>query len=52
MAEQEVYLFRINLSHTSIDALESVIKAIQSWTYMLTCLNSEGAQDATQGNGK
>jgi pyruvate kinase len=49
MAEQGVYLFRINLSHTSIDDVESVVKAIQSWTDVPICLDSEGAQVRNQG---
>ncbi len=48
MTEQGVYLFRINLSHTSIDDVESVIKAIQSWTDVSICLDSEGAQVRNQ----
>ena len=40
-------LFRINLSHTSIDELESVIKKIQKYTDTPICLDSEGAQIRT-----
>ena len=41
------FLFRINLSHTSIDQLESVIKKIQKYTDTPICLDSEGAQIRT-----
>ena len=43
-AEIGVYVFRINLSHTSIDNLESTIRRIQSWTDVPVCLDTEGAQ--------
>jgi len=39
-----VNLFRINLSHTKLEDLESIISNIQSWTEIPICLDSEGAQ--------
>lgn len=39
-----VSLFRINLSHTSLDKLDSIIADIKSWTDVPICLDSEGAQ--------
>ncbi|MDG2033921.1 MAG: pyruvate kinase [Rhodospirillales bacterium] len=39
-----VTIFRINLSHTSLDDLESTITKIRSWTDVPICLDSEGAQ--------
>ena len=44
LTKEEVYLFRINLSHTPIESVEDVIKKIQSWTDTPVCLDSEGAQ--------
>ena len=44
LTKEEVYLFRINLSHTPIECVEDVIKKIQSWTNTPVCLDSEGAQ--------
>ena len=43
-AKLGVGLFRINLSHTPLDAVEDTIKKIQSWTDVPVCLDSEGAQ--------
>ena len=43
-AEHEVYLFRINLSHTPLEAVAPAIKQIQGWTDVPICLDSEGAQ--------
>jgi len=48
MALKGVYLLRINLSHTKLDDVESVIKDIQSWTDVPLCLDSEGAQVRNQ----
>ena len=39
-----VHLFRINLSHTKIEAVAPTIKMIRSWTDVPICLDSEGAQ--------
>ena len=37
-------MFRINLSHTSLEDLERTIAKIRSWTDVPICLDSEGAQ--------
>jgi pyruvate kinase len=39
-----VGIFRINLSHTPLNAVEETIQRIQSWTDVPVCLDSEGAQ--------
>ena len=39
-----VYLFRINLSHTPLDAVAPTIEKIRQWTDVPICLDSEGAQ--------
>jgi len=44
MERESVYLFRINLSHTHIEDVESSIKKIQENTDVPVCLDSEGAQ--------
>ena len=44
LTEENIYLFRINLSHTPVKEIENVIKKIQSWTDTAICLDSEGAQ--------
>jgi len=43
-----VSLFRINLSHTLLDDVESIIKKVQLWTEVPICLDSEGAQVRNQ----
>jgi len=48
MSSDNVSLFRINLSHTKIGNVESIIKKIQSWTDVPICLDSEGAQIRNQ----
>lgn len=47
-AEQGVYLFRINLSHTPLKAVADTIDKISSWTDVPICLDSEGAQMRNQ----
>jgi pyruvate kinase len=42
-----VSLFRINLSHASIDTLAETIAMIQTWSDVPVCLDSEGAQVRT-----
>jgi pyruvate kinase len=37
-------LFRINMSHTNNDNLETVIKSLQDWSDVPVCIDSEGAQ--------
>jgi pyruvate kinase len=40
-------IFRINLSHTSIDDLRGVIEKLRLWTKKPICLDTEGAQVRT-----
>ena len=44
MESKNLYLFRINLSHTPIDILGDVIREVQDYTDTPLCLDSEGAQ--------
>jgi pyruvate kinase len=46
--KEDIYLFRINLSHTATDDLEKIIKEIRQATDVPICLDSEGAQLRTQ----
>lgn len=48
LTKENVYLFRINLSHTPIEEIENSIKKIQSLTDIPICLDSEGAQIRNQ----
>lgn len=43
-ADQGVYVFRINLSHTPLEAVAPTIETIRRWTDVPICLDSEGAQ--------
>lgn len=47
-AEQDVYVFRINLSHTPLEAVAPAIEKIRGWTDVPICLDSEGAQMRNQ----
>lgn len=40
----DVYVYRINMSHTAIDVLEDQLRLIQSSTTVPVCIDSEGAQ--------
>lgn len=42
--KQNIYLFRINMSHTSVDQLEESIVKIKQYTDTPICIDSEGAQ--------
>ena len=44
MDKEKIYLYRINMSHTSIDKLEGVINSIQKVSNTSICIDSEGAQ--------
>jgi pyruvate kinase len=44
LAQRGVNLFRINLSHTTLDDVEGIISQIQTWADVPVCLDSEGAQ--------
>ena len=48
LANEGVGLFRINLSHTSLDDIREIIEKIQAWTDVPICLDSEGAQIRNQ----
>lgn len=48
MESHGVELFRINLSHTPLDTVESLITTIRGWTDVPICLDSEGAQIRNQ----
>ncbi len=48
MDKEGVDIFRINLSHTSINDLRKNIELIQSWTNTPICLDTEGAQIRNQ----
>jgi pyruvate kinase len=47
LTELGVTLFRINLSHTSLEDLRDVIATVQSFTDVPICLDTEGAQIRT-----
>ena len=47
LSEEEVDMFRINLSHTSLESLEKYIKIIKSSSNIPICLDSQGAQVRT-----
>jgi pyruvate kinase len=44
MDKENVYLYRINMSHTPLDKLEGIINSIQNMTDTTICIDSEGAQ--------
>lgn len=44
MEKENVYLFRINLSHTPSELIEDVVREAQSYTRVPVCIDSEGAQ--------
>ncbi|NQU57625.1 MAG: hypothetical protein HQ513_10345 [Rhodospirillales bacterium] len=43
-ADSDVYVFRINLSHTPLEDVAPAIEKIRGWTDVPICLDSEGAQ--------
>jgi len=45
---EDIYLFRINLSHTPLDVVPSVIDEIREYTQTPICIDSEGAQIRNQ----
>lgn len=47
LEERGVDLFRINLSHTPLDAVAHTIETIQSFSTVPVCLDTEGAQVRT-----
>ncbi|SVC07362.1 uncharacterized protein METZ01_LOCUS260216, partial [marine metagenome] len=42
--KENVYLFRINMCHTTVDKIEDAIKTIKNATTNPICIDSEGAQ--------
>lgn len=48
LEENGVDLFRINLSHTRLEDLKSVMEKILNWSSVPICLDSEGAQIRNQ----
>jgi pyruvate kinase len=48
LSSQNVNLFRINLSHTPVEEIESTISTIKKHTSVPICLDSEGAQIRNQ----
>ena len=44
MSNFDIYLFRINLSHTELENVEENIRFIKKYTDVDVCLDSEGAQ--------
>ncbi len=45
--EAGVTLFRVNLSHTDVDALEDIVELVRAQTRVPICFDSEGAQIRT-----
>jgi len=54
MTEYDIYLFRINLSHTELENVEEYVNIIKKFTDVSICLDSEGAQIRCQqvNNGR
>jgi pyruvate kinase len=48
LTKEDVYLFRINLSHTPLNEVEGFIKKVRSWTDVPISLDTEGAQIRNQ----
>jgi pyruvate kinase len=48
LTKENIYLFRINLSHTPLEKVEGLIKMVSSWTDIPISLDSEGAQIRNQ----
>lgn len=48
MEKENIYLFRINLSHTPTELIDDVISEVQSYTKVPVCIDSEGAQIRNQ----
>lgn len=47
-SKEDIYVYRINLSHTRLDKVEQTIAQLQEWTDVPICLDSEGAQVRNQ----
>ena len=48
IAQHNIYLFRINLSHTPVEAVAETIAKVQKWSDVPVCIDSEGAQIRNQ----
>lgn len=48
LEKEDIYLFRINLSHTPIDEVAITINTIRKYSNVPICLDSEGAQIRNQ----
>ena len=48
IAQHPVYLFRINLSHTPVEAVAPTIEKIRRWSDVPICIDSQGAQIRNQ----
>jgi pyruvate kinase len=48
LTKENIYLFRINLSHTPLEKVEGLIKMVRSWADVPISLDSEGAQIRNQ----
>ena len=48
IAQHNIYLFRINLSHTPMEAVAETIAKVQKWSAVPVCIDSEGAQIRNQ----
>jgi pyruvate kinase len=48
IAQHNIYLFRINLSHTHLEAVAETIAKVQKWSEVPICIDSEGAQIRNQ----
>lgn len=46
--KEDVYLFRINLSHTPLERIEDAVREAQRYTRVPVCIDSEGAQIRNQ----
>ena len=47
IAQHAVHLFRINLSHTPLDAVAETIEMIRQWTDVPICIDSEELRSET-----
>ena len=48
IAQHDISLFRINLSHTPVESIADTIANVQKWSRIPICIDSEGAQIRNQ----
>ena len=48
LTKEDIHLFRVNLSHTPLKEVESLVQKVRSWTDVPIGLDSEGAQIRNQ----